>query len=128
MEEKIKDYFKNEKLEVLDGGNPQGYYDVDHYLAVSIDYIWEYVIKREISKEYLADIIFKLCKEKELLPVPCYHAGSLVFCNYEFSLGRYFDKFKVTNTKIDNPYEWISRYDQWSNDFNKLLNCRIKQK
>lgn len=128
MEEKIKDYFKNEKLEVLDGGEPDGYYATDHYLAVSIDYIWEYVIKCEIPKEDLADIVFNLCKQKELLPIPCDHAGGLVFCNYEFSVDKYFDKFIVTDTKIDNPYKWISRYDLWSNDFNKLLNCRIKQK
>ena len=41
----IKEYFKKEKLKVLDGGKVQGEFNTNHYIAVSLSYIQKYVLK-----------------------------------------------------------------------------------
>ena len=111
------DYYKNEKLEVLDKGKIYGEFDTNHYAAVSLNYLHKFLLKEKVSKKFVARKIFELCKEKKLFPIPCSYAGGLVFCNYNFQKDRYFYKFIIGDKKVET-----NKYDSnYLIEFNKLL-------
>lgn len=99
---KIKEYFKNNKLEVLDKNSKgvYGVFDTNHYGAVSLGYLHKHLLKEKVTIKFVAKTIAKLCEEKYLLPIPCSFAKNLVFCNYEWSETRYFEKFSFNDNKI----------------------------
>lgn len=121
----IRNYYKNDDLEVLNY-NKDDYKNVyigDSYKAVSLEYIYKYVLKERISMNFIAKQLAKLCKEEFILPIPCDFANNLVFCKYSYSKHRYFDKFKFINNKIEasSYYKNNIFYMTKINNFNKLI-------
>lgn len=123
--DELKKYFKNKesKLKVLDGGKVYGRYAKKHYNAVSLTYLHKYVLKERVTKRFVARKMFELCQEKFLLPIPCTHAGDLVFCRYDWSQGKWFDKWTIDGKGVVDQSSWgyNKNYPQWIANFNKYL-------
>lgn len=123
--EKIKQYYKNtqSELKVLDKGIPQQVYSQECYNAVSLSYIHKYVIKEKVTKRFVARKMFELCKENFLLPIPCGHAGDLVFCRFDWAKDKYFTKFDISDKGVV-VLGWLNTYyedNEWVKTFNKFL-------
>lgn len=124
--DKLLIYFKNQKgvLDILDGKTSDDTYNGEnHYNAVSVYYLHKYLLKEKVSLKFVAKTLYKLCQEKYILPIPCDFAGNLVFCNYNYSLNKFFVKFKVADKEkkvySNNSYHKdIEHIDK----FNKLIN------
>lgn len=116
----IKEYYKTDKLEVLDDGKVYGEHETNHYGAVSLDYIHKYVLKETVTKRFVAKVLFKLCIDKRLRPIPCNHARDLVFINYNY-FRKGFYVYEIENNKITNPNTYWKQSDTWMNNFNKHL-------
>lgn len=126
-ESKIKEYFKNGTLEVLDqtSTNKVTFLGGDRYEAVTVRYIHEYVLKKRVTLKYVYKIIAKLLSTNYLGVVPCVYAGDVVICSKS-----YLDKRSVVKFKFDtesykvvfgnNPYyessqTWSSRVATFNN-------------
>ena len=123
--DKIREYYRNPRLEVLDNGTPHGIYATDKYLAVSLDYIHKYVLNEKVTKRFVARTLFKLCKNREITPIPCDHAGNLVFCDYLFQTGRFICKYRVEDNHLSlgflSGWKGIEKYANWLEHFNSFL-------
>lgn len=122
----IKEYFKNTKLEVLDKETSKGVYgcfgEEKFYGAVSLTYIHKYLLNKKVSLKIVAKTIAELCKDKYLLPIPCCFAGNLVFCQYEYSIDKSWDKFLYKDNKIIASSYYDNHYiGQQVVKFNELI-------
>lgn len=124
--EKIKEYFKNAKLEVLDKETSKGVWGAfgneKVYGAVSLTYLHKYLLKERVSLKFVAKTIAELCKEQYLLPIPCSFAKDLVFCQYEWSLTKHWMKFHFHNNEvISSEYYKDSHIGNQVKIFNNLI-------
>ena len=123
--DKIRKYYarKDCKLKVLDGGETYGEFDGEYfYAAVSLNYIHKYVLKEKHLIGNVAKRIFQLCKEDFLLPIPCNHAGDLVFCKKIYKESRHgFLTFKTGKKKIELNYNDSYQDKEWLKNFNQYL-------
>lgn len=129
---KIKEYFKDAKLEVLNKNSKEyigvyGAFPNEHYYgAVSLNYIHKYVLKEKVTKRFVARKIAELMDDKYLLPIPCNFADDIVFCNYEWSIGKPFVKFSWNSeTKTINIGFYMrmenSKFRQYKKEFESYL-------
>tara|TARA_R110000822_G_scaffold73853_10_gene177612 strand:+ start:662 stop:1048 length:387 start_codon:yes stop_codon:yes gene_type:complete len=121
----LRKYFSKEQLTNFDGGVPYKCFDNDCYGAVGLDYLHKYLLKKRISKKFVAQKMFELCLDNTILPIPCAHAGGLVFCTTSYAQGRWFSKFSFNQKQVIMPQYYIndedSMYSVTTNAFNSYL-------
>lgn len=123
-ENKILKYFKDKPLKNLDNGFPELVLPNRGYVAVSLDYIHKYVLKKKVTKKFIAKTLFKLIKNKEILPIPCSYAMNLLFCNYKHYISSIFCKYWINeeNTGIQiSLWDEKNIYGEKIREFNSML-------
>lgn len=121
--DKLIKYFENQKLEVLDKDSKGTSDGSKYYTAVSLDYLYEHLFNKKITKKFIANKIMELCNERFLLPIPCNFADNLVFCNYKISIGKFWYKFTVKNNQVViSSYYKGGKFEKYTKNFNQLIN------
>lgn len=119
----LLEYFKNDKLDVLDGGISSGQFNTNHYAAVSLEYLHKHLLKEKVTLKFVAKKVAELLKAGLLVPMPCTPTKSLVFCSKSYSKGRPFHRYAfIKNKVIIELYYNNSSYRKYVDDFNKLIN------
>lgn len=80
VSEKILKYLNQDKLPILDNGEPMKEFYPNNYEAVSMDYIYRYVLKRRYRKSIVAFVLIELTKDKQIDMIPCGYADNILFC------------------------------------------------
>lgn len=116
----LKNYYKNKELEILDGGKPYNS-NTNTYEAVSLEYLYEYVLKKRITRKFIAKCLLKLCNQKFIRPIPCDYAngGDLVFIKYQNTY--FYSIFRIENNKVHALAERTGKILEQINKFNSYL-------
>lgn len=132
--DKIKEYFKEHRLKVLDQNKEEikTYLSDNLYEAVTAKYIHKYVLKEKVSFKFTCKKIGELLQENIIGVVPCNYANDIVFCNKKYLNTRAVVKFIFKNGEVDFGFEHYYRNSTfWTekvNNFNsQLINERIQQ-
>ena len=127
IKERIKDALSEQAIPILDGGKAQG--DLAHYRGVTIDYIAEYLLEGDYSRESVARVVVDLLLESYLMAMPCNYAKGLMLTNFEHASWGWL-RYKLTDEDnlitrgFGEPYEDEKKQLEYLQEIHKKYNSQ----